>query len=126
MSKVGSATVAGVPVTEYRAEVSLEKVAARVQATAGARAAQAIRREISALGTATVPVNVWIDAHHLVRQMRFQIPVPPASRAGGHGTAVGTVTFTSFGAPVNLTPPPASQTADLTSLVLQQAKAAGG
>jgi hypothetical protein len=125
VSKVGSAAVAGVPATEYRARVSLNKAAAKVQAKEGAKAAQAVRQEIKALGTATVPVEVWVDAHHLVRQIRYQAPIPAAGAGGpvGSGTAVLTMTFTSFGGPVHLSPPPASQTADITNEVLQQAKA---
>lgn len=128
VSRAGRAIVAGVPATEYRAQVSLAKVAAAAQAKEGARAAQVIREEIKTLGTATLPVEVWIDARHLVRQIRFQAPIPAASSGGpaGRGTAVLTMTFTSFGAPVRLTPPAASQTADLTNDLLRQAKASFG
>ena len=68
---------------------------------------------------------MWIDARHLVRQIRYQTPLPAAStgRPSGSGKAVVTMTFTSFGAPLHLNPPPASQTADITSEVLQQARA---
>jgi hypothetical protein len=128
VSSAGHATVAGVATTEYRARVSLHKVAARVQAREGARAAQAVRQEIRALGTATVPVEVWVDAHHLVRQIRYQTAIPAAGTGGpsGSGKAVLTMTFTSFRAPVRLTPPPASQTADITNELLQQAEASSG
>jgi hypothetical protein len=128
VSKAGHATVAGVPTTEYRAQVDLHKVAAKAQAREGARAAQAVRQQIKALGTATVPVDVWIDARHLVRQIRYQTPIPAASTGGpsGSGKAVLAMTFTSFGAPVHLTPPPPSQTADITNEVLQRAKASAG
>lgn len=125
VSRMGSATVAGVPATGYRAQLSLMKVAAKVQAKEGAKAAQAFRQEIKALGTSTLPVEVWIDAHHLVRQIRYQVPIPAASTGGasGSGKAVLTMTFTSFGAPFRLGPPSANQTADITNQVLQQAKA---
>jgi hypothetical protein len=129
VTRVGTASVAGVPATEYRAKVSLNKVAARTQAMEGAKAARAVRQEIKALGTATVPVDMWIDGHHMVRQIRYQVPIPPASTGGsasGHGTAESTITFTGFGAPVHLSPPPAGQTADITSRVLQQASANSG
>jgi hypothetical protein len=120
--------VAGVPTTEYRAQVSLDRVAAMVQAKDGPKAAEAIRQEIKAGGTTTVPVQVWVDAHHLVRQMRYRAPIPAAGTSGpsGSGTAVVTMTFTSFGAPLHLTPPPASQTTDITSQVLRHAKALSG
>lgn len=127
VSRVGQAVVAGVPTTEYQAQVNLNKVAARTQARQGPRAAQAFRQEIRALGTTTVPVRVWIDAQHRVRQIRSQTPLPAASPGGGgNGTAVLTLTFTRFGAPVHLSPPPASQTADITSVILQHAKASSG
>ena len=57
VSRIGSATVAGVPVTEYRAQVSLDKAAARAQGKGGAEVAQAFRQEIRALGTAALPVQ---------------------------------------------------------------------
>ena len=128
VTRTGAATIGGVPTTGYRAEVNLTKVAARVAAKAGAKAAQAVRQEARALGTSTIPVQIWVDAHHLVRQVRYQLPIPAASTGGpaGTGTATATITFSSYGVPVHLTPPPASQTADITSLVLQQAKNAAG
>lgn len=124
VARTRSATVAGVPATEYQAQVNLEKVAAKALANDGAKAAQAYRQEIKTLGTATLPVDVWIGAHHLVRQIRYQVPIPAASTggAGGSGTAVLTMTFTNFGAPVRLSPPPSSQTSDITNEALQQAK----
>jgi hypothetical protein len=128
VAKADHATVAGVPTTGYRAHVSLDKVAAQVQATEGAKAAQAIRQQIKALHTATVPVQVWVDAHRLVRQIRYQTPIPAAGTGGpsGTGTTVLTMTFTSFGTPVQLTPPPASQTTDITGQVLQHDKPSSG
>jgi hypothetical protein len=128
VSKVGKATVAGVPTTEYRAQVNLTKVAAQAQAREGPRAAQAAREQIKALGTATLPVHVWVDAHQLVRQIRYQVPIPAAMTGGanGGGTAVLTMSFAHFGAPVHLNPPPPGQTADITNQVLQHAKAASG
>src|SRR5215470_4790146 len=126
VSQAGQATVAGVPATEYRAQVSLDKVAAKVQATEGARDAQLVRSEIKALSIASLPVEVWIDARHLIRQIRFQVPVP-ATGGRSSGKAGATIIFTGFGAPVHFTPPPASQTADITNeLSRQRAQAAPG
>ena len=123
VTRIGSATVAGVPATEYLAQVSLDKAAARAQAKGGAKAAQTVRQEIKALGTATLPVDVWVDAHHLVRQIRYHVPIPATGTSSGSGTATLTISFTKFGAPVRLTPPPSSQTADITKQAIQRAKA---
>lgn len=123
VSRIGTATVAGVPAAEYRAQVSLDKAAARAQAMGGAQAAQALRQEIKALGTATLPVDVWVDAHHLVRQIRYHVPLPATGTGGGSGTATVTITYTNFGGPVQLSPPPSGQTANITKQALQRAKA---
>jgi hypothetical protein len=127
VTKTGTVTIGGIPTTGYRAELNLNKVAAKVQAKAGAKAGQAIRQEATALGTATIPVQIWVDAHHLVRQIRYQIPIPAASTGGpaGSGRATATITFPHYGVPVQLSPPPGSQTADITSQLVQQAKNSG-
>jgi hypothetical protein len=73
-------------------------------------------------------VQIWVDAHRLLRQIRYQVPIPATSAgaAGGTGAATATITFSGYGAPVSITPPPAGQTADITSQVLQQGRTASG
>jgi len=128
VTRTGTATIGGVTTTAYRARENLRKVAARVQAKAGAKAAEAIRQEARALGTAALPVQVWVDAQHLVRQIRYQVPLPATGSGSstGKGTASVTITLSGYGATVRLSPPPASQTADITSQLLQQARASTG
>jgi hypothetical protein len=123
VTKVGTATVGGVSTVEYHAVVDLNKVAARAKAKAGAKAAQAVVAEEQALGTHSLPVEVWVDANHLVRQVREQVPIPAASAGAtnGSGSATMTMTFSAYGSPVTLSPPPASQVANITAQVLQQA-----
>ena len=125
VSKEGAATVAGVPVTGYRAQLSLGKLASQVQSMYGAQAAQGVRQQEQKIGT-SLPVQVWVDAQHLVRQIRYQVPVPAAAGGASGGSATETMTFTSFGGPVTITPPPASQAADITSQAIQQAEASAG
>jgi hypothetical protein len=127
VTKTGTTTIDGVPVTVYRAEVNLDKVASQLQAKAGTKAAQAIRQEASELGTSTFPVRVWVDAHHLVRQVSTEVPIPASSgSSSGHGTATETITFYGYGGPVQVTPPPTAQTVNITSEVLQQANSSSG
>lgn len=135
VSEVGTATVAGVPTTEYRATVNLDKLANQEQATAGKKAAQAIRKQAKQLGTSTLPVEVWVASNNLVRRIRVQTPVPTGTSGSGTsssgtgtagGTATATVTFTSFGEPVHITTPPASQTDNITNLVLKEAGSQSG
>lgn len=125
VTRTGTATIDGVPTTAYQAQVDLNKVAANVQAKAGPKAAQAIRQEAKALGTSTLPVQIWIDANHLVRQLRYHVAVPASAGAPG-ATATAAITFANYGAPVSLNPPPASQTADITSQVIQGSSTGSG
>ena len=109
----------GVSTTHYRATVDLNKEAASVRAKAGDKAAAVITRQEQALGTHTLPVDVWVGADHLVRQYRTQVPIPPSSSGGpaGSGTVALTMAFSDFGAPVTVTPPPSSEVADVTNQV---------
>ncbi len=127
VTKVGNATVDGVTTTEYRAEVSLSKEAAQATAKAGPKAGAAITQEAQALGTNTIPVEVWIDGKGLPRQLSEKEPVPAASAGAtnGSGTETVTMTFSDYGTSVAVSPPPASETANITTQVVQQAQAAG-
>lgn len=127
VNKVGPDTIGGVATTQYKAEIDLSKVAAQAQAKDGAKAANSVSQAQQALGTSTIPVTVWVDSNGLVRQISEQTPVPAASAGAGNrsGKATVTMTFSNYGAPVQLTPPASSQVADVTPQALQQAKGAG-
>jgi hypothetical protein len=126
--KDGAATIDGTVTTEYGVTVDLTKEAAKTRAKEGARAALAITQEAQELGTHTLPVTVWVDADGLVKQISEEVPIPAASTGAtdGSGKATVTMTFSDFGAPAPLTPPPSSQVANITAQAVQQAKASGG
>ena len=119
LHKVGTATVRGVPTTEYTATIDLDKVAA---AHPGA-VAQAIKAEEKSLGSSSYPISVWVDANHLVRQLSYHATVSPGSSptagsaASSHATVSATLQFYDFGTPVTVTAPPAAQTTDITTLL---------
>jgi len=125
--KVGAATIDGVDTAEYKATINLAREAAHVTAKDGSKAGQAVSQEAQALGTKTLPVLVWVDSKGLVRQISEKVPIPAASTGAtnGSGSATITMTFSDFGAPIVLTPPPASQVANITAQAIQQAKADG-
>jgi hypothetical protein len=126
--KDGAATIDGTVTTEYGVTVDLTKEAAKTRAKDGAKAALAVTQEAQALGTHTLPVSVWVDADGLVKQISEEVPIPAASTGAtnGSGKATVTMTFSDFGTPAPLTPPPSSQVADVTAQAVQQAKASGG
>jgi hypothetical protein len=128
VTKVGSTSIAGVPTTAYKLEVDLRKVAAQAKQEAGGRAGQAVQQQAQVLGTHRLPVEVWIDGQHLVRQISEQVPIPAASSGASNGSGHATVTIrlSDYGLPVHFTPPPSSQVANITNQAVQQARAAAG
>jgi hypothetical protein len=102
VTKVGSATVAGVSTTEYSATVNQSAIK-------GATAAQ------KALGA--IPLKVWIDGKHRIVQLGETLPsssTPTPTVAGVPTTAPApptsfTIDFSHYGEHVTETVPPASE-----------------
>lgn len=123
-SKVGSKKFDGQTATQYRVEVNLAKLAKKEPGNS-----QAIRSEEKSLGKQDLPIDVWVGPHHRIRQIKVDLAIPrtrsstaAGSRAKGSmdgtrsvGTAQLTLTFTNFGTPVQISPPPPSQVANITS-----------
>jgi hypothetical protein len=128
VTMVGASTIDGTATTQYKATVDLAKEAAKVKAKDGAKAALAIIQDEKALGTNTLPVSVWVDAKGLVRQVNEQVPIPATTTGAtdGSGSATMTMTFSDFGTPASLTPPPSSQVADITAQAIQQGNSSAG
>jgi hypothetical protein len=101
VTKLGAATVRGVPVTEFRVNVDPAK-AARMPGWEGA----SFREFASSLGNGDLPVDVWVDSQNLVRQMQVSQPV---SHSPTTITFVQVVDFYDFGVPVRISAPPAAQ-----------------
>lgn len=109
--KVGSETVAGTPTTRYHVDVDLRKVAAKSD---DADAKSSVEKLIRTTGTATIPVDVWVDAKHLVRREKLDYAM---TVQGQKARLTMTIDLTKFGVPVDARPPAAGDTADLTDLV---------
>ena len=75
VSAVGEETVRGVGTTRYRGTLDLNKALDVVPSSARA----ALRSAISKMGLSSLPVEVWVDAHKLVRRIALALKVP----AGG-------------------------------------------
>jgi hypothetical protein len=114
IKKVGSEDVRGTQATHYRAVVDLNKAAAE-----SPKASEAIKSTIKLLGTATQPVDVWVDAEGRVRRMKYAVDLSKSKVPTSTGVP-GSVTFTldlfDFGVPVQATLPPADQVVDLGAL----------
>jgi hypothetical protein len=105
VEKVGDDTVAGEHATHYRAQIDYAKVAEKLPEGA-------TRDKLAGLGA--VPADVWIDDQDRVVKMQFAIDGSGLGASGA--TAQMTMEITDFGVPVDVQPPPADQTTDLSSL----------
>ncbi len=117
--EVGSDEIRGVETTHYRASLDLGKAVDRANVPPALRdAAGALLGQFG-----DVPVDVWVDAHGLLRRMRMELDLASFLRgAGASGTsgvsgATPTVTVSldlyDFGSPVRVVAPPADEVAPL-------------
>ena len=110
IKKLGSERVGGVPTTHYRVVVDLQQAADR----ASSADRRALEQAIKAVGTTTLPVEVWVDSQGYVRKIEYQ------SGASGQSADV-TMEMHDFGSPVPIRAPATNDVVDLL-----QAIGAGG
>jgi hypothetical protein len=107
VSKIGTATIRGVPVTGFAIKVDPAKATTGILGTDRA----GVEALAKAFGTAEIPIDVWVDGQNLVRRERLTLPIPGGSGAPAGSHLVLTTDFYDFGVPVRVTAPPASQVA---------------
>jgi hypothetical protein len=113
LTMVGRETINGVPTTHYTTTVDLAKVADAVPSSDRALMKSAVAQIEKATGSTSFPIDVWIDDQHRVRREQVNLTV----HAQGEAAKVdSTIDFLSFGPTPTITPPPADQVFDLTSL----------
>jgi hypothetical protein len=120
VTKLGTASIRGVTVTEYRMTADLAKAAARLPGWQRA----GFRAFAQSLGAGTVPVDVWVDSSNQVRRMREALHMPSGTPAGAVVTQ--TTDFYDFGVPVRVSAPPAAEVASLAQLIAGGPAAGGG
>jgi hypothetical protein len=103
-------------VTHYRVKIDLAKAAAKLPAWEQA----SFKEFTQILGTHTIPVDVWVDSHNLVRRMQEAIPLPGDSGTPKGSALTQTTDFYDFGVPVRVSAPPAAQVASLSQLIADQ------
>lgn len=107
---VGHDVVRGVDTTHYATNVDLQKAIANTPS----HDRNDVRRALGMLGSTTIPVDVWVDAQGRARRLTVHAD---ASTYGASGSAsTMTVELYDFGAAVDVQPPPADDTIDLTAL----------
>jgi hypothetical protein len=114
ISNQGSEQIGGLDTTHYKATIDLNKVPDALPASARAAARQSIPAMVKLLGKSTLPVEVWIDNQHLVRQMKMSF----GSSSQGQSATIGmTIDIPEYGPqPAPVLPSP-DQVSDASSLL---------
>jgi hypothetical protein len=115
--KLGTQTVRGVVTTHYAVAVNLNNYPRLVPAADRAAARTSIRRLISTIGSSTMHMQVWVDAHHFARRLYLSFPECVAQQ---HLRLGLTMDLFDFGTKASVTLPTAAQSYDITSLVDHQ------
>jgi len=102
---VGTETVNGIETTHYTGSVSIEDSLSHYSADMRRRM-EPVMKQAGFTGT---HMDIWLDGQGLVRRVR-------STAEGGKGTFTFAMDVLAYGVRVDVTPPPASQVADLGSL----------
>jgi hypothetical protein len=118
VTAVGNEEIRGVPTTHYHAVVDLNRYAWAVAPSLRAAALKNATLIERLTGQSTLPLEVWVDLHDLVRRVQLGLSICSAA-----GTAEVTMSmdFYDYGRQPAVTAPPASQVTDLTSRLASQA-----
>jgi hypothetical protein len=109
--EVGTETVNGTKTTRYHVDVDLRKVAAR---SGDAATKSSVEKLIKTTGTSTIPVDVWVDAKHLVRREQLDYGM---TVQGQKASLDMTIDLTRFGVKVDAKPPSADDVVDAAKLL---------
>jgi hypothetical protein len=121
IEKLGSAKVRGADTTRYRAEVDLRKYPERLPEKDREQARVSVERLIDQTGSATYPMELWIDDDDLVRRVRVSYDFEGAQKA----SFAMTMEFFEFGTAIDVAPPPARDVQDLAELARSLPAGAG-
>jgi hypothetical protein len=105
VTRIGTDTIDGSQTTHYRTAIDTDRAAASAPPDQRAR----IRAAFDEVGA--IPVDVWIDGEGRTRKFSMIINMP------GQGDMDASFEFYDYGAPVDVSAPPADEVADLSSLL---------
>jgi hypothetical protein len=123
IEELGEEKVRGVETTHYRATVDFDAAAERAAEIGelSDEMREQFRAEIERIkkqtGLETLPVDVWLDEDDLVRRIRMDLTFPVEGEELGVEV---TMDLFDFGVDVDVAPPPAAQTIDITELAKQE------
>jgi hypothetical protein len=111
----GNEQVDGLQTTHYHANVDLSRVAAALPASVRGAAQTAITALENQTHITQLPVDVWVDAHHLVRRMAMSLS--PSLPTGQTMNESFTIDFLSYGPQPAPQVPSSDEVTDLSTLI---------
>lgn len=118
---LGTLTVRGVKSTGYETTVDLDRYPNLVSSSQRAAVAQGVKSLESAIGSHTIPMDVWVDKAGLVRRLTLSFP---ECASGTKFQFAMTIDLYDFGPQPTPRLPTASQVYDLTPLLARDLKSA--
>ncbi len=113
-TKVGTETIRGVQTTHYRATIDLDRYPNLVPAAQRPSVMRSVKVLETALGSHTMPLDVWIDSHNLVRRIALDFGECVSNTSFRFGM---TMDLYDYGPQSKPSIPPASKVYNLTPLV---------
>lgn len=112
---VGHEPVRGISTTHYRGTMDLEKAAEQVPSTDRAKLRSTFAQLRSLTGSASLPIDVWVDSSHHVRRIAMNYAM---TIKGEQAHTTLTIEYFGFGPQPPVTPPPENQVFDATQSAL--------
>jgi hypothetical protein len=106
--KVGTEPIRGVATTHFKTTVSFDKALQAMSPQLRAALTPSINQLKALTGSDTMPLELWIDAQHHLRAEQYSLTSPQFN-----GSLIYRIELYDFGAPLNVTVPPASEVSHL-------------
>jgi hypothetical protein len=111
LEEVGRETVRGVETTRYQATLDAKKLAEQLGKSGDGNLVGGLLDGVEQAQLRDIPLEVWVDDELLLRRLDLRY-----SPSQGAGDARFSMELFDYGEPVDATPPPASQVADVSEL----------
>lgn len=118
-TREGTETVNGVQTTRYHVVINLDDYPKLFPASRRASAARGVSTLESAIGSHTMPMDAWIDSHHMLRRASFSFAECVQSQ---RLKIAMTMDLSDYGQQSVPAAPSASDAYDLTSLLVKELK----
>ncbi len=118
-TRVGTETVDGVHTTHYHVVINLDSYPKLFPASRRAAAARGVSTLESAIGSHTMPMDAWIDSQHMLRRTSFSFAECVQSQ---RLKLAMTMNLSDYGQQSVPAAPSASDTYDLTPLLVKELK----